>query len=62
MLRPRQFSFSRGGVAFVIAFGLCVCLGVVLSFARPAVAASRTSSVHPQEFLIQATAQVTSTG
>jgi len=62
MFRPRQFSLSRGGVAFVIAFGLCVCLGIVLSFARPAAAASRTSRVHPKEFLIQATAQVTTTG
>ncbi len=61
MLRPRQFSFSRGGVAFVIAFGLCVFFGIVLSLAQPAVAAPRTSGAHPQEFLIQATAQVTST-
>ena len=62
MFRPRQFSLSRGGVAFVIAFGLCVCLGIVLSFARPAAAAFRTPSVHSKEFLIQATAQVTTTG
>ncbi len=61
MLRPRQFSFSRGGAAFIVAFGLCVCVGIVLSFARPAAAASTTSSGHSAEFLIQATAQVTAT-
>jgi|GEM_PF-625621 len=62
MLRPRQSSFARGSVAFVIAFGICVCLGIVLSFARPATAASSTSTMHSQEFLLQAAAQVTSTG
>jgi len=62
MFRPRQFSILHGGVAFAIAFGLCVCLGILLSLARPAAAASRTSSVHPKDYLIQATAQVTTTG
>ncbi len=62
MLKPRHFSFSRGGVAFVLVFGICVCLGIVLSFTRPVVAAPLTSSAHLQEFLIQSTAQVTTTG
>lgn len=62
MVKSHQFSLPRGGVAFVVAFSLCVFLGVVLSLTQPVVAAPRSSGVHPEEFAIQAAVQVTTTG
>ena len=62
MFKSHQFSLPRGGVAFVVAFGLCVFLGAVLSLVQPVVAAPHYSSTHPSELAIQVAVQVTSTG
>lgn len=59
---PRT-SPARSLAAFVIGFGLCVCIGAGLAYAQPATAAPISLSLnHPAVSAIQATLQVTSTG
>jgi predicted CXXCH cytochrome family protein len=49
--------------AFLIGFGLCVAIGTVLAYAQPATAASiNLGPNHPDVSVVQAMAQVTSTG